>query len=327
MSRRRTVCTAASAARLAVDWVGSPSVLASAAQTPATNVRETSTASGNVGTECGTFFWTHGVLGSSRNLKSVAKAFAERAEKRLGKPVRCGLVDLRCHGASAQLAGIRPPHDLRSAANDFVQTISVELPEGDTLEGLVGHSLGGKVVLQYLEEIKDCEARRRLLPRSAWVLDSVPAAAAGKLVGDTEEVLASVAAVDLSRHSSPSDVARHFEEALGFSKGVSAWLSTSVVKEGTALRWKFDIAGCRDLFQSYQTADLMPIVRNPPSGTAVHFVKAERSPRLDGDVGEELGRLSDDSSHPLQMHILKDAGHWLHVDQPRRLLELMAGTL
>ena len=87
-----------------------------------------------------------------------------------------------------------------------------------------------------------------------------------------------------------------------------------------------DFASFRDLFRDFKTRDLMPVVRDPPGGTAIHFVKAERSARL-GSVQDELLALSEDPRHSLTFHVLEKAGHWLHVDNPSGLVKLMISTL
>ncbi|QDZ25284.1 alpha/beta-hydrolase [Chloropicon primus] len=312
MTRRRVFLAAERGARLACESLPSTS---SAAQ------------------EASYWFFTHGILGSARNWKSFAKKFAERAEAKLHKPVVCKLIDIRCHGASSASTAMDGPHNMANAARDFVWTIDAELGGKGRVDGLVGHSLGGKVVLRYLQELKGMEQGKeavdsvsRLVPRSTWILDSLPTTARGGLVGDTEAIIAQVAQVDLSGFAKQSEVLKHLE-AKGIATPIAMWLCSSLVKEGEALDWKFDIAGCRELFQSFKEEDLMPVVRDPPRGTSLHFVKAERSSRLEREVGEELRALCENSVHPLKLHVLENAGHWLHVDNPKGLLDMMAGSL
>ncbi len=61
------------------------------------------------------------------------------------------LVDQRNHGNSGRLAGLDPPHTLQSSAADVAHLLDNVL--GDRpLHALLGHSLGGKVALSYLQQ-------------------------------------------------------------------------------------------------------------------------------------------------------------------------------
>lgn len=58
-------------------------------------------------------------------------------------------MDLRNHGKSAEVEGLSPPHDLTNAANDLADLVK---SHGWSWPDVVlGHSLGGKVALQFAE--------------------------------------------------------------------------------------------------------------------------------------------------------------------------------
>ena len=59
------------------------------------------------------------------------------------------LVDLRNHGKSAEVEGLSPPHDLTNAAKDVANLVDSEGWAWPDV--VIGHSLGGKVALQYVE--------------------------------------------------------------------------------------------------------------------------------------------------------------------------------
>ena len=59
------------------------------------------------------------------------------------------LVDLRNHGNSANLAHLKPPHNIQSAASDIVELIKTQLGKWPNV--VMGHSLGGKVALEFGE--------------------------------------------------------------------------------------------------------------------------------------------------------------------------------
>ena len=56
-------------------------------------------------------------------------------------------MDLRNHGRSTDIEGLLPPHDVENTARDIANLVKY-LDRGWP-DVVVGHSLGGKVVLQY----------------------------------------------------------------------------------------------------------------------------------------------------------------------------------
>lgn len=92
------------------------------------------------------------------------------------------VVDQRCHGLSSQVEGFRPPHTLGASATDVAQLFRSQFG-GHAPNMVIGHSLGGKVALEYLRQ-RACglnlprQARRFLvspLPQlSDWCLTGTP---------------------------------------------------------------------------------------------------------------------------------------------------------
>ena len=58
------------------------------------------------------------------------------------------MVDQRNHGASSALA-FHPPHSVEASAGDLADLIDARLG-GRVPEAMLGHSLGGKTVLEFL---------------------------------------------------------------------------------------------------------------------------------------------------------------------------------
>lgn len=62
---------------------------------------------------------------------------------------RMVLVDMRNHGRSADIEGLSPPHDMANAAKDVADLVNAQ---GWAWPDVVlGHSMGGKVALQFTE--------------------------------------------------------------------------------------------------------------------------------------------------------------------------------
>jgi len=123
----------------------------------------------------------HGILGTRANWRGIARRFVE-ARPKWGAV----LIDLREHGDSL---GMPTPHTVRAAADDVAELArSLGTPVG----GALGHSFGGKVVLEWLRS-------RQGLRTEAWTIDSSPSpSAANRDTTATAEVIRTLDA--LPRH-------------------------------------------------------------------------------------------------------------------------------
>lgn len=74
--------------------------------------------------------------------------------------------------------------------------------------------------------------------------------------------------------------------------------------------------------------DYWPLLENPPNGMEVGIVRAEKSDRWDSDIIEQLehvaARRDDATKGKVSVHVLPNAGHWVHVDNPKGLLDIVA---
>lgn len=62
---------------------------------------------------------------------------------------RLVLIDLRNHGRSAEIEGLLPPHNMENAAKDLADLVKAE--GWDWPDVVIGHSMGGKVALQFAQ--------------------------------------------------------------------------------------------------------------------------------------------------------------------------------
>ncbi len=58
-------------------------------------------------------------------------------------------MDLRNHGRSAEIESLEPPHDMVNAANDLANLVKAR--NWAWPDVVIGHSMGGKVALQFAE--------------------------------------------------------------------------------------------------------------------------------------------------------------------------------
>lgn len=109
----------------------------------------------------------------------------------------------------------------------------------------------------------------------------------------------------------------------GFSLPVARWVTTNLraVQGSSHLHWTFDLDGIADMYDSYEETSLWGLLQQPPQGLAVDFVRAERSNfRWEGSVAENIQQLGH------RVHLLRDAGHWVHADNPGGLFDIMASS-
>lgn len=261
-----------------------------------------------------TAFVLHGVLGSARNWLSFMRKLAPRLPD-----WRFVLVDLRNHGDSH---GQPPPHTLYACADDLV-ALAAHL--GVEPEAVIGHSFGGKVALAYA-------ARHGGPPlHQCWVLDAVPGALdptdPSALGGDTHEVVDVVAALrTLTLPIASRGALQETLRARGFGESFAGWMTTNLRPlDGGGFTWRFALEPIEEMLRSYFTTDFWPFLANTPAGLTVRVVRAERSDRWRPSA---LARL-EQAQHTgdVRLDVLPDAGHWLHVDNPDGLMDLLAAGL
>ncbi len=74
--------------------------------------------------------------------------------------------------------------------------------------------------------------------------------------------------------------------------------------------WRFDLDAVVEMLEDYGRQDLRPVVRAAPM--EVRLLRAGRSDRW---APEDAALATD---------VLPDAGHWVHVDDPAGLAELLS---
>nr|XP_010943783.1 protein ABHD11 [Elaeis guineensis] len=271
-----------------------------------------------------TAFVLHGLLGSGRNWKSFSRNLALELQKR-SSVWRMVLVDLRNHGRSAGIKGLDPPHDMGNAARDLANL--VKFREWAWPEVIVGHSMGGKVALEFVASCARGDyGESAVLPKQLWVLDSVPGEVKSDASdGEVEKVLHTLKSLPSSLPSRQWVVDHML--SLGFSKSLSEWIGSNLKKEGEHATWTFNLQAAIDMFNSYRETSYWSLLEHPPKGLEIAIVQAENSDRWQGDVLQKLEGLcrkgETAGGGKVSLHVLPKSGHWVHVDNPKGLLEIM----
>jgi len=271
-----------------------------------------------------TAVFLHGILGCRKNWGTFARRLAQEFPT-----WQFLLVDLRCHGDSASIKR-RGPHSVASTALDVLKLVG-QLKI--TPRVLVGHSFGGKVVLSMVEQAAKPLAR----PVRVWVLDATP----GKVRsgGDGEDhpaELISFLSTLPKEVSSKRDILNALIQE-GFSKEVAQWVVTNLRPtsppgsfSSSSFSWVFDLKGIAEMYQSYEETNLWKIVEEVPRGVHVNFLKAERSLHrwALGDLQRihAAEELASEEGGGVEMHVLEDAGHWVHTDNPDGLFRILSSS-
>jgi pimeloyl-ACP methyl ester carboxylesterase len=242
----------------------------------------------------------HGILGSAANWRSFARRLVADLPG-----WRVVLIDLRAHGDSPRG---EPPHTVSACADDLVELATAR---GHGPEVLVGHSFGGKVALLAAERLPDV--------RQLWVIDAVPGPGTTTDAGGDEDVVGVIRTLT----AIPQPLARREDvraplAAAGFSDGLAGWMTTNLARTDAGFVWRFDLRVVELLLRDYARLDLWDRVRG--GARTVHVVRAGRSARW---TPEALAALDRAAAAGAVVHVLPDAGHWVHVDAPEALADLL----
>jgi pimeloyl-ACP methyl ester carboxylesterase len=240
----------------------------------------------------------HGVLGSARNLRTLAQGLAAD-----GRHTVVGL-DLAGHGASPPLPS---GADLATLADHVLATVhalSLTAPLA-----LVGHSLGGRVGLHV--------ARRAGSTVDAVVLLDIPP---GPLHSDSEATGVLQTLAGAPAQFGTRGEARAALVAGGVAPMLADWLVLNLEPASGGYTWRVDRQALRGLHARWAAEDLWPIVEAPRSwsigcvrGGASGYVDDAATARLEAAGGRVI--------------TVAGAGHFLHVDRPALVLEAVASLL
>lgn len=248
-------------------------------------------------------FLLHGIYGSGRNWGSLARRLVEERPE-----WGVLLVDLRLHGGSTE--GFDPPHTVQACADDVAR---LEDHLGFSANALLGHSFGGKVAL--------VRARGESALRQVWVADST--LRTGEPSGSAWRVIEIVRALP-DTFESRDQVADALERE-GYARGVGQWLAMNLERTDSGFRWKLDWDGVEAMLRDYFRTDVWRMIEDPPAGTEVHVIRATKSDAVDVEAQERI-RQAGERTGRVSLHEV-DAGHWLNVDNPDAVLDLLVAHL
>jgi pimeloyl-ACP methyl ester carboxylesterase len=250
--------------------------------------------------------FVHGLFGQGRNWTTIAKGLADRH--------RVTMLDLPNHGSS--------PWTDRVDYEDMAELLAAEFESFREPVTLVGHSMGGKVAMQLA-------LRRPELLRALVVVDIAPVEyplVGGRTDDPDEEAspfaayIQAMRAIDLAALTSRTEADEALRTAVP-SRMVRGFLLQSLVREGTGAdgrwRWRLNLELLeRDLERLRGFPDPPPGARfDGPvlwiAGANSHYVLPRDRERMD-----ELFPAT-------RLVRIKNAGHWVHSEQPEIFLETL----
>ncbi len=245
----------------------------------------------------------HGLYGSGDNWLTIGKALSGISE--------IILVDQRNHGAS--------PHsdqmDYKELASDLKELMD---SLGIKNASILGHSMGGKAAMWFATENPGRVSRlivADISPRS-YLLDAGPS----NHMEEHNEILQALGKVDLVMVKSIGDVDRQLELNIP-SKRLRQFLLKNLHKNKDGIyQWKINIPSIsRNLENLGNGLDLKSLEGKSFSQFPVLFLKGEKSPYIIEPDIQLIRQLFPQA----QIVTIKNAGHWLHAEEPDLFISIV----
>jgi esterase len=235
----------------------------------------------------------HGLLGSADNWPSMSR--------RLGAHYQVFAVDLRNHGRS-------PHSDILDY--DVMAADLREFMEQQALRRimLLGHSLGGKVAMQFAIDYSDQVDR-------LVIVDIGP-----KPYEPSQRcLLKALQSLDLTRYKSFADVDAALAAKISDKSLRQFLLKNLAGDENGRLRWKIHLEA---IYQNYDEL-LRGLSPERSFNKPTLFIRGGRSNYIEDDDARLIRQLFPQA----EIVTLPEAGHWVHVDLPEEFFQTVVNFL
>ena len=236
----------------------------------------------------------HGLFGSARNWRAIARGLAGRH--------RVFCLDLRNHGESpwademsyAAMAG-----DVRAflAAQDIAGA------------AIMGHSMGGKVAMTLALESPE-------LVGALIAVDIAPVVRPPEL----RTYVQAMAAIDLSTVGRRAEVGALLAPSVP-DRSVRAFLLQNLVAEGGRLRWRLNLEAIDAQMEAI--GGFPDALLDRRYGGPTHFIAGAQSNYIRPEHRDLVLRLFP----AVTMSVIAGAGHWVHAERPESFLHAVARFL
>ena len=206
------------------------------------------------------------------------------------------IVDIRGHGNSSSTSSFPPPHNFHTCAQDIFDTLqTLGLLGNRSPTAVVGHSLGGRLALQYAHNVvlsskqqqqqqqQQSSSSSELAlhpPKQIWVLDAVP----GQPDPSVHHVLRTISSIPLPI-ASKSWLADTLTKEHKMDKGVAMWMASNLRfmqqqqqqqhpqpeqqlqpspkrKQQKPLEWVFNLEIANELVTNFADQDFVPMIHD-----------------------------------------------------------------
>jgi esterase len=234
----------------------------------------------------------HGLFGFSDNWQTVAKALSDQ--------YTIIAVDQRNHGKS--------PHAPTHTYPDLAQDLHNFLHENWIFQSvIIGHSMGGKAAMQFALDYPD-------MVQKLVVIDIAPGASKTR----QDDVFEALNGIGLDGLTDRKLVENHLMDSLK-EPGTVQFLLKNLTRDAEgALEWKVNLPVLTTAHEDI----LAPVSGGQFEGPTL-FVRGERS-----------GYITDIDTPEIKTHFpnsevitIPNAGHWVHADQPKALIETLEAFL
>ena len=235
----------------------------------------------------------HGLLGSADNWRSMSR--------RLGAHYQVFALDLRNHGRSPR-SGILDFDVMVADVREFMEQLALRRIV------LLGHSMGGKVAMQFAIEYS--EQVDRLI-----VVDIAPKA----YEPSQRYLLKAMRSLDLSRYKSFADVDAVLAPEVS-SESLRQFLIKNLARdENGCLRWKMHLEAIDRNYDKLLRGLAVERSFNKPT----LFIRGGRSNYIEDDDAPLIRQMFPQA----EITTLPEAGHWVHVDAPEEFFQTVVNFL
>ncbi len=233
----------------------------------------------------------HGLFGSSTNWRSISKALSD--------DFHVIVADMRNHGESPWSDSMHYA-DMAADVALLIDRFELESPT------IIGHSMGGKAAMAL--------AQLDLAQIDRLVIADIAPVAYGH---SHEEYVNAMRDIDLQHISGRRDVDKVLANTIP-EPGIRQFLLQNLVRGEEHYSWRINLAAIQNNMQI-----LLDYQFNQVSDTEILFIEGERSNYLSAESKDTIACLFPAS----RIETIKDAGHWLHAEQPARFIELVKSFL
>ena len=233
----------------------------------------------------------HGLFGSSVNWRGIARQLADR--------FHIYALDLRNHGKSPHMETMRYA-DMALDLARFMDSAGLEKAH------ILGHSMGGKAAM-VAALIYPARFDRMM------VLDIAPVS----YTHTYDDMIDAMLSVDLSSCSARADVEAVLRETIP-DDGTRLFIMQNVVAQEGELSWRLNLPVIKEYM-----SDIIGFPSSEMQGKQfegpVQMIYGENSDYVKASAGPVVRDYFPNSG----FQSIENAGHWLHVDQPEALIEML----